>query len=221
MPKPTFLNLAQEKRERIELAAVEVFAQKPYGQATLDQVAQLAGVSKGSLYQYFSGKADLYRYLLLDRIGARKMAAIAQDAPGPEASLWEFFEHVFLVGVAFSLKEPNYARLGVRFLRDYDQDPELTSIAVSHREHTHQWIQALLVRAQQRGELREDLDIGITTPLIARSLGEGLIDLLAGLLGISYEEYMDNPQRSAELSSEQLRAGFGQLIGIFQRGMSR
>lgn len=221
MPKPTFTNLATEKRTRVEAAAVQVFSQKPYGQATLDEVARIAGISKGSLYQYFSGKADLYRYLLIERLGARKMAAIAQGAPGPEATVWEYFAHAFLAGIAFSLQEPEFTRLGVRFLRDFEQDPELASIAVSHRQQTHQWLGALLERAKLRGELREDLDIEITTPLLARALGEGVIDLLAGLLGISYEEYMDNPQRASELSPEQLRAGFDRLMSIFQQGMAR
>jgi AcrR family transcriptional regulator len=48
-------------------AAAEVFAQRGYHAATLDQVAEVAGFSKGAVYSNFSGKEDLFLALQRER----------------------------------------------------------------------------------------------------------------------------------------------------------
>ncbi len=50
----------QGKREQIMLAAERVFADRRFHEVTLDQVARAAGVGKGTIYLYFSGKEDLF-----------------------------------------------------------------------------------------------------------------------------------------------------------------
>ncbi len=77
MPKPTFFALPDDKRARVIDAAVVEFARVPYAKASLDVVAKNAGVSKGSLYQYFDDKRDLYGWLVLTAMPARKLAAAA------------------------------------------------------------------------------------------------------------------------------------------------
>jgi AcrR family transcriptional regulator len=48
-------------RERILDAAMEVFAQFGYRRASMDQVAEEAGLTRQALYHYFKSKADLFR----------------------------------------------------------------------------------------------------------------------------------------------------------------
>jgi AcrR family transcriptional regulator len=49
-----------ESRKRILEAAREVFFRDGFMQANLDEVAEKAGVAKGTLYRYFDSKAELY-----------------------------------------------------------------------------------------------------------------------------------------------------------------
>ncbi|HEV7252227.1 MAG TPA: TetR family transcriptional regulator C-terminal domain-containing protein [Mesorhizobium sp.] len=68
-PKPP-TRIQQEKRERILEAALDVFSAHGFGGATLDRIAQAAGMSKPNLLYYFRGKDDIYTALierLLDR----------------------------------------------------------------------------------------------------------------------------------------------------------
>ena len=53
-----------QQRLRIFEAARGVFFRDGFMNANLDEVAQLAGVAKGTLYRYFENKADLYVALL-------------------------------------------------------------------------------------------------------------------------------------------------------------
>jgi AcrR family transcriptional regulator len=55
---------AAERREVIERAATEVFAQRGYRGASMGEIARRAGVSAPVLYDHFASKLDLHRRLL-------------------------------------------------------------------------------------------------------------------------------------------------------------
>jgi AcrR family transcriptional regulator len=48
-------------RERILDAAMEVFAQSGYRRASMDQVAEAAGLTRQAVYHYFRSKTELFR----------------------------------------------------------------------------------------------------------------------------------------------------------------
>lgn len=50
---------AENKRERILRAAIDVFAQSGYFNAKVSEIARAAGVADGTIYLYFDGKEDL------------------------------------------------------------------------------------------------------------------------------------------------------------------
>ena len=50
----------EEAKTRILEAANQVFAEKGYRNATMEDVAKKIGVSKGALYLYFTGKEELF-----------------------------------------------------------------------------------------------------------------------------------------------------------------
>ncbi|MDE7218370.1 MAG: TetR/AcrR family transcriptional regulator [Oscillospiraceae bacterium] len=64
MPPTTFFNLPPPKREKLLRAAVAEFARKPYGEVSINRIIQAAEIPRGSFYQYFSDKTDLFRYVL-------------------------------------------------------------------------------------------------------------------------------------------------------------
>lgn len=49
------------KRQKIIKAAVTVFSQKGFHEAKVDEIAQLADVGKGTVYEYFSSKTELFQ----------------------------------------------------------------------------------------------------------------------------------------------------------------
>ncbi|MBR3569954.1 MAG: helix-turn-helix transcriptional regulator, partial [Oscillibacter sp.] len=61
MCKETFLRLPEEKRARIVNAAWDEFAAVPFADASINRVIRAAGIPRGSFYQYFEDKNDLFR----------------------------------------------------------------------------------------------------------------------------------------------------------------
>jgi AcrR family transcriptional regulator len=70
-------------RELLFDAAIEVFARKGYHGASLDDVAEVAGFTKGAVYSNFTRKSDLFR-ALLERESRRRsegLAGVIADVP--------------------------------------------------------------------------------------------------------------------------------------------
>lgn len=60
----TFLRLPEEKRRRFLDAAWEEFTAARFTDVSINQIVRRAGIPRGSFYQYFAGKDDLFAYLL-------------------------------------------------------------------------------------------------------------------------------------------------------------
>ena len=64
MPKDTFLNLSEDKKNKIINAAKKEFARVPIEEASIKNIVEEAEIARGSFYQYFESKADLLKYIL-------------------------------------------------------------------------------------------------------------------------------------------------------------
>ena len=58
-----FLKLSNEKKDRIIKSAIEEFGNNGYINASTDTIAQNSKISKGSLFNYFKNKKNLYIYI--------------------------------------------------------------------------------------------------------------------------------------------------------------
>src|SRR5688572_33243874 len=72
----------EERREAILDAALSVFSDLGYTQATLNDVADRLGVTKGCLYHYFESKEKLLVELIRDRMGSAVSAEADVPVPG-------------------------------------------------------------------------------------------------------------------------------------------
>lgn len=64
MPKPTFFRLPEEKRRRLMDAAWSEFTQVGFAEASINRIIRSAHIPRGSFYQYFENKNDLFFYML-------------------------------------------------------------------------------------------------------------------------------------------------------------
>lgn len=88
-------------REQLLDAAAQVFAQKGYAGASVDEIAEAAGYSAGALYSNFDGKEQLFLELMSERRSqgiarqaAQAAAIIEEDGPEPLARLVRRLERV-------------------------------------------------------------------------------------------------------------------------------
>ena len=53
------------KRQRIINGAIAVFSRKGFYKATIEEIAEQADVGKGTVYEYFSSKKELFQEMFL------------------------------------------------------------------------------------------------------------------------------------------------------------
>ncbi|HQV58947.1 MAG TPA: TetR/AcrR family transcriptional regulator [Ilumatobacteraceae bacterium] len=88
---------AAERREQILEVAVQVFARHGFHGASMNDIAEAAGVTKPVLYQHFDSKQDLY-LALLGEVGQRMLSTITgatADAEGGRAKTENGFRAYF------------------------------------------------------------------------------------------------------------------------------
>jgi len=87
-----------ERREQLLDLGLRLFGSKPYDEISIEEIAQLAGMSKGLLYHYFPSKRDFYvACLRAASLQLRRLMHPNPDLPPPEqvrSSLSVYLDHV-------------------------------------------------------------------------------------------------------------------------------
>src|SRR5688500_14793719 len=109
MPTSTFFDLPEERRARLVREAIIEFSDHAYGEASLSQIARRSKIPKGSFYQYFEDKLDLYRWLVTEEAPRKKREFLG--AQRESGDFWGDFEGVIERGMAFLVDHPRLARL--------------------------------------------------------------------------------------------------------------
>lgn len=158
MPKPTFFNLPPEKREQILQLAMAEFAANDYESASISRIVAQAGIAKGSFYQYFEDKADLYTYLL-DLLAAKKKEYFGFDHPDlHHVGVFAYLRWLAQNGVSFELAYPELTRIGYRALTAGTIPPEFYQRA---RDRAQDFYRSLVEFGKRQGDLAPDLDVEV------------------------------------------------------------
>lgn len=82
MPKETFFNLKEAKRDKIEKALINEFSRVSFEQASISNIVAEAEIPRGSFYQYFEDKEDAIKYVIekFIRIEHKKMNQFLIDS---------------------------------------------------------------------------------------------------------------------------------------------
>lgn len=116
MPKQTFLNLPEEKRSVIVKAAIDEFAEYGFESASINRMVANSGISKGSFYQYFEDKRDVFMHLLTV-IEQEKMVHFKDiHPPGNNLDTFQYFRWMIKSGMEFNSAYPRITQAISRVL---------------------------------------------------------------------------------------------------------
>ena len=225
MPKPTFLNLPEAKRTLITELALDEFSTHPYRQASLSRIVARAGIAKGSMYQYFENKLDLYRWLVTEELEQRKARWMQSDSEhsqgssSSESGLFADIERLVMTQVGFMLAHPRLARLAASAMEP-TADEELRDLhGALRRAH----IDALAERIEQArvsGEVRHEVDPRTLAHLIDAMILRGITNAVLDRLGIDVQKFLSAPH-SASLEASRWRELVRETLGLIRAGISK
>lgn len=105
MSKDTFSNLSAEKQERFIKAALEEFAANDFQSASITQIVKKLGIAKGSVYQYFANKLELWLYLK-QHCESIKLKYIQSIDRAHFKNFWDYYRAMYANGINFDLENP-------------------------------------------------------------------------------------------------------------------
>jgi AcrR family transcriptional regulator len=200
MPKETFFNLEEGKRHTILSNAYREFAVHDYTHASLSRIVEESGIAKGSMYQYFDDKKDLYFYLL-EQASEKKLSYISEHLEERYESFFDQHKRIVLLGTYFDFTYPQYSLILINAMNS-PLHPDLGDLAGELRTRSEEYLREFVEYAVCNGEIRQDIDLQLVVHSINQltiSLGEyvekryrcSLIDLLSSAeseLPFSFED---------------------------------
>jgi AcrR family transcriptional regulator len=157
MPKQTFFNLPPDKRETIMNAAIEEFADYGLENASTNRIVKNSGIAKGSFYQYFEDKQDVFMHMLT--VIEEKEVEFFADSRPPEKNMdtFQYFRWMIKAGMEFGFTHPRMIQAAWRVLLGeglyYGQTFE------QYRQKTTQVLTTMITQAMERGEVDPSVDV--------------------------------------------------------------
>ena len=157
-------------RARLVAAAAEVFAERGYDGAGVQEIARRAGLTTGAIYANFRGKADL----LLDAVreqGTNELDELILLDPPPTSSI----DLLTQLGRRL-VTEPETDKRSLLFeaFAAARRDREVRDLLMAHLGSLGDIFAIFFERAQERGEIADDVDIQ-TTVRFCHSLALGVV----------------------------------------------
>ncbi len=121
MPTSVFMELSEEKKERVLSAALDEFASNRFDNASTNAIVKNAGISKGSLFKYFENKEDLYFYLI-DTVSERMGAQMAGKTGDLPVDVYDRIIAYSSLEINYYLEHPTEGRLLTNFASERDND---------------------------------------------------------------------------------------------------
>ena len=156
MPKQTFLNLPDEKRQTVVNAAIDEFAEYGFESASINRIVANSGISKGSFYQYFEDKMDVFKYQM-DVIAQEKTEFFkGKHPPSPGQSIFGYFRWMIKTGMEFNSTNPKLVKAITRVL--LSEGMYYGQIFADVRKKTMDTLVGMIQSAKQNGEIDASVD---------------------------------------------------------------
>lgn len=208
MPKQTFFNLSEEKRKRIEKAALEEFANYPYLKSNINRIVENSKIAKGSFYQYFEDKKDLYKYLINSYAELKIEYMTKQKKKLTQNNFFEQLETLYILGIKFAREYPLFTKVSVKLIKGENEKLKREIFGESRAE-SEKFYQELILSAVENGEIDENFDLDFLSHLIS-SFSVDLIDY-----------FFQEDYNSEENNFEEILDYLDQLIQILKNGLKK
>jgi len=166
MPTVTWARVDPARRAAVIEAAESEFGAHGFSRGSLNVIARRAGVAKGSLFQYFADKRDLYAFVT--DIASQRVRCYMEDLIrelDPSRPFFEFLTDLLDGWVAYYAEHPRERALHAAVTLEVDTDARISVRSVSNR-HYLEVLRPLVHGAQMRGDLRADADTDVLLSLL-------------------------------------------------------
>ncbi|MCX8094792.1 MAG: TetR/AcrR family transcriptional regulator [Caldisericia bacterium] len=210
MPKNTFFNLSAKKRKKILKTLIKYFGKNPYDKVDIDDVAKECKVSKGSMYQYFVNKKDMYFYAIKEAI--KKMFEISKKIDFEKINVFDYLIESFESNWKLFLEYPDEYLLLERALFGFDIQfkEEINKLFLNKFRES---LKLIIEKNQKNGFVRDDIPIDLILIFM-----EGAV--------MNFKKYIIDYALNKGISSKELPVSFlkelqNYFVKLLRNGLSK
>jgi len=161
----TLRRLSPAKKEKLYRAALREFGENVFGRVSLDRIAAAAGVSKGSIFQYFTNKENLLQFTSAVFIDEYRQSFDASSGHESAVKTIDKIRDFFVVQLEYwQASTEQFA-----FYRKmcYENDHALVRPFVYRMlEIRKEYVVRIVARGVRVGEIRQDIDPGAMAQIL-------------------------------------------------------
>lgn len=185
-------------RQHILAAAEQVFADRGFETAKVQEISSAAGLSMGTIYAIFPGKTDVFRAILEER--GQELLGLVREVAERAAPPHEALSGLIALYIDYFLAHPNFLRMHLRSGTSWALGPPAgTAVQMQHWEEVHR-IQADIFRRGVTSETFVDEDPGYLARLFSVMDQVLLADWVAGGMKAGRDELVRRLQVQVERS---------------------
>lgn len=211
MPKDAFFQIHPEKRDRVIQSAIALFADRGFHRTDVAEIAVRAKIGKGSIYNYFKSKEELYLHVC--RYALEQSRKAVYSGIQAEWDVYRQIRHIFENGMAFVQSNPDYLRLYLNFSSaGLDEFAELLSSEVE--AFTADYLKELLRRGMEAGIVRGELDVDMAAFLVNSLYIMFMVSQVSGHFHLRLKTYLDLTE---DPFPEQARDIMARILDMIER----
>lgn len=217
MPKATFLNLPPDKQERFIAVALQEFAHKEYQSASVTAIVKKLEISKGSVYQYFEDKLDLWLYLKqhAEQVKLTYIRSVKrEDYPG----FWEYYRAMYENGINFDLENP-WCSLFLYRIGFKESSPQVQPYLRSWQLQANEMFVALIKKEQQTGAFNKELSPDIAAHFMT-TMSMSIADLMQTRYQVNFDENIKQGKPLFGKNKKELLKAVDELITLLQKALT-
>ncbi len=207
---PTFHQLDKRKQNRIISAALTEFANHGYDGASINNIVQKIGISKGSIFTYFSDKESLFLYVFEYCLELVKGYLTQVMEETKDDDFFTQIEKSLLAGVKFIKQNPRVFKIYLRV--HFEHGPKSRRAAIkSIRHYSIKYLTGLMETAKKRGQLPGTLDVPKTAFIL-----DAVLERFLQACGV---EYLDADLGLFKASDKKIRSWAKGVVKILRQGI--
>ncbi|MEV7276551.1 TetR/AcrR family transcriptional regulator [Streptomyces sp. NPDC093111] len=187
----------QATRTKLYEAAVTLIAEQGFSATTVDEIAERAGVAKGTVYYNFKSKTELFEELLRHGVSllTTSLRSAAEETAERGGSRVDALDAMIRAGLVFIDRYPAFTQLYVAELWRTNRAWNSTLLVV--RQEAVAVVEGVLREGVEAGELNEEIDVKLTA---------------AALVGMVLVAALDWQAFQSERSLDDVHAALSRLL---------
>ena len=172
----------EARRAEILAAAMAVFDEHGFAAATIDAVAEKAGIAKGSVYNYFPSKRDLF-YQVLDGVMASIKSELAPALEDEAVSPTDRLRRLLVYWFNQIAELRGLGKLVLEFWIAAAREGRAGQLVARLNANNAFWLErigGIVAAGVESGEFADDVDASVVGPLIMATMDGVMLNTILG-----------------------------------------